>query len=73
MKFRFLFWEVSCRFVGLKKSLDQRLIELLKEQRKIEAIKLHREEFGSGLLDAKNYVEALAKKAGPFGYKGRLG
>lgn len=72
MKLRFLFWEVSCRFVGLKKSLDRRLIELLEEQRKIEAIKLHREETGSGLYDAKKYVEALAEKAGPFGYKGRI-
>ncbi|HEC65108.1 MAG TPA: hypothetical protein ENI23_07440 [bacterium] len=70
---RFLFWEISCRFVGLRNSLDRRLIELLEEERKIEAIKLHREETGSGLLDSKNYVEALAEKTGPFGYERRLG
>ena len=72
MKFRFLFWEVSCRFVGLKKSLDRRLIEFLEEGRKIGAIKFYRQETGSSLLDAKNYVTALAKKAGPFGYKSRI-
>lgn len=70
---KFLFWEISCRFVGLKKSLDRRLIELLEEEKKIGAIKLYREETGSGLLDSKNYVEALAGKAGLFGYKrGRI-
>lgn len=62
MKFRFLFWEFSCRFVGLKKSLDRRLIDLLDEGKKIPAIQLYRAETGSGLFDAKKYVDALDEK-----------
>ena len=39
--------------------LDQRVRALLDQRQKIQAIKLYREETGSGLLDAKNAVEAL--------------
>lgn len=61
---RFLFWEITCRFVGLKKSLDRRLIDLMDEGKKISAIKLYREETGSGLLDSKRYVEQLVSQPG---------
>ena len=39
--------------------LDQRVRALLDQRQKIQAIKLYREETGSGLSDAKNAVEAL--------------
>jgi ribosomal protein L7/L12 len=38
---------------------EQSLLDLLRANRKIDAIKLVRERFGSSLLDAKNYVEGL--------------
>lgn len=44
---------------------EQSLLELLRANRKIDAIKLVRERFGSSLLDAKNYVEGLPLGAAP--------
>ena len=40
--------------------LEGQLLSLLKAGRKIEAIKLYRQETGSGLKDAKDAVEAIA-------------
>jgi ribosomal protein L7/L12 len=39
--------------------VDERIVELMKAGRKIEAIKLHRETTGCGLKEAKDYVEGL--------------
>jgi ribosomal protein L7/L12 len=62
---RFLFWEISCRFVGLKKSLDRRLIDLIEEGKLISAIKLYREETNSGLMKSKAHIDTLAAKIKP--------
>jgi ribosomal protein L7/L12 len=43
--------------------LDEALLPLVREGRKIEAIKLHREQTGLGLRESKEYVEALQKRA----------
>jgi hypothetical protein len=43
---------------------DAELVAFLRGGRKIEAIKLHREATGSGLKEAKDYVEALAAQHG---------
>lgn len=40
----------------------QKLLELLAQNRKIEAIKLHREMTGSGLKEAKDAVEKLGEE-----------
>jgi ribosomal protein L7/L12 len=42
--------------------LDEALLPLLREGRKIEAIKLHREQTGLGLRESKNYADALAAR-----------
>jgi ribosomal protein L7/L12 len=44
--------------------LDQQILELMKGQKKIEAIKLYRGKTGKGLKEAKDAVEALAAKYG---------
>lgn len=44
--------------------LEAEIIPLLKEGRKIEAIKLHRERTGAGLKESKEAVERLAEREG---------
>lgn len=44
--------------------LESQLLPLLRAGRKIEAIKLCRQEMGCGLKEAKDYVELLAAKHG---------
>lgn len=44
-------------------SADAELIEIARRSGKIEAIKQHRTRFGSGLAEAKDYVEALLERA----------
>ncbi len=39
--------------------VDEKVMELMKAGRKIEAIKLYREQTGAGLKEAKDYVESL--------------
>jgi ribosomal protein L7/L12 len=41
-------------------ALDQQVIDLVRSGRKIEAIKLYREQTGAGLKDAKDAVEQIA-------------
>ena len=43
---------------------DEKLLGLLRAGRKIEAIKLHREQTGKGLKDAKDYVDDLGRRHG---------
>jgi ribosomal protein L7/L12 len=45
-------------------SLEGRILALMQAQRKIEAVKLFREQTGSGLKQAKDAVEALAAAHG---------
>jgi hypothetical protein len=45
-------------------SLEQRVLSLMAQGRKIEAIKLYRQETCAGLKEAKDAVEALAAKHG---------
>jgi hypothetical protein len=45
-------------------NLETQVIALMQGGRKIEAIKLHRQQTGSGLKEAKDAVEALAAKHG---------
>jgi ribosomal protein L7/L12 len=42
--------------------LENELLSLLKQRKKIEAIKVYRSETGAGLKEAKDAVEALAKR-----------
>jgi len=53
-------------------NVDQpQILELLRAGQKIRAIKLYRDQTGSGLADAKNAVEALARAEGlPAGNSG---
>lgn len=44
--------------------LERQVVSLLQNGRKIEAVKLVREQFGSGLKDAKEAVEAIGRKNG---------
>jgi ribosomal protein L7/L12 len=44
--------------------LEQQLLDLLRRQRKIQAIKLYKEATGVRLMDAKQAVEALASRHG---------
>ena len=44
------------------KNLDGRLIELIKANRKLEAVKLVKEERGIGLKEAKDIVDELSDK-----------
>jgi ribosomal protein L7/L12 len=39
--------------------VNEKIVELMKAGRKIEAIKLYREQTGVGLKEAKDYVESL--------------
>ncbi len=48
----------------ISSSTDQDIVALLHEGRKIEAIKLYREQAGGGLRDAKLAVDALAREHG---------
>jgi ribosomal protein L7/L12 len=43
--------------------LDEALQALVREGRKIEAIKLHREQTGLGLRESKSYVDALEARS----------
>lgn len=49
---------------GISNAPEQEIVSLLKNGKKIAAIKLYREKTGSGLADAKNAVEALASNHG---------
>ena len=42
--------------------LDRQLIELLRMRQKIEAVKVYRQATGSGLKDAKDYVDELQRR-----------
>ena len=46
--------------LDLNQGLHEKIIELLKADKKIEAIKLYREQTGVGLKEAKDYVESLS-------------
>lgn len=48
----------------MSSTTDQDIVALLHEGRKIEAIKLYREQAGGGLRDAKLAVDALAREHG---------
>jgi ribosomal protein L7/L12 len=52
------------RPMGASSGGDAELLELLRTEGKIVAIKRRREQSGDGLKDAKDYVEALASKHG---------
>ena len=41
------------------KDVNPQVLELMKTGNKIQAIKLHREQTGAGLMEAKDYVESL--------------
>jgi hypothetical protein len=43
------------------RDIEARVLEALRRDHKIEAIKLYREATGAGLRDAKDYVESLAR------------
>jgi ribosomal protein L7/L12 len=43
---------------------QERVLELMRQGQKIEAIKVHREATGAGLKDSKDAVEALAVQHG---------
>jgi ribosomal protein L7/L12 len=45
-------------------AVDERVVQLLTDQRKIEAIKLYRQATGVGLKEAKEAVEAIARLRG---------
>ena len=45
-------------------TLEADVLDLVKAQQKIQAIKLYREQTGIGLKEAKDFVEALAAKHG---------
>ena len=49
---------------GIEGSLEGELLDLLRKGRKIEAIKRYREATGAGLKEAKDAVEALARRHG---------
>ncbi|MEQ8787949.1 MAG: hypothetical protein RIC55_16705 [Pirellulaceae bacterium] len=46
-------------------SLQQRVFDLVQRQRKLEAIKLYKEETGAGLWEAKEAVEAIERGQAP--------
>jgi large subunit ribosomal protein L7/L12 len=43
-------------------ALEQTVLDMLRQRRKIEAIKLYRERTGEGLKDAKDAVEAIESR-----------
>lgn len=45
-------------------TLDQQVLELMRQGQKIEAIKVYRAEANVGLKEAKDFVEALATRHG---------
>ncbi|MEX2119004.1 MAG: ribosomal protein L7/L12 [Pirellulales bacterium] len=45
-------------------AVDERVLQLLTDQRKIEAIKVYRQATGVGLKEAKEAVEAIARLRG---------
>jgi len=49
---------------GSSATLEQEVLELLRDGRKIEAIKYYRGKTGVGLKDAKDWVEALWDRRG---------
>jgi ribosomal L7/L12-like protein len=42
-----------------QEGLDRQIVELMRSGRKIEAIKVYREQTGAGLKESKDYVEGL--------------
>ena len=49
---------------GLSQELEQRLLRLVREGQKIQAVKLYREHTPCGLAEAKEFVESLAAQRG---------
>jgi sulfopyruvate decarboxylase TPP-binding subunit len=45
--------------IVINSGVDPQLLELVREGKKIEAIKLYRESTGVGLKEAKDFVESL--------------
>lgn len=52
------------RLAQLTPGERQKMVTLLRESRKIEAIKLHRDRTGLGLKESKEAVELLARQSG---------
>ncbi|HEY6160305.1 MAG TPA: CFI-box-CTERM domain-containing protein, partial [Bacteroidia bacterium] len=59
-----LFSEKAPLDVPEKNSLDEKVLELVKAERRLEAVKLYKDSTGLGLKEAKDYVDALATKNG---------
>jgi hypothetical protein len=45
-------------------TLEADVLELMKAQQKLQAVKLYRQQTGVGLKESKDFVEALAAKHG---------
>ncbi len=46
--------------LDLNQGVHEKIMELMKADKKIEAIKIYREQTGTGLKEAKDYVESLS-------------
>ena len=46
--------------LDLNQGVREKIMELMKADKKIEAIKIYREQTGAGLKEAKDYVESLS-------------
>ena len=46
--------------LDLNQGVREKIMEIMKADKKIEAIKIYREQTGAGLKEAKDYVESLS-------------
>lgn len=56
---RLIMFDTVSRLSGKEHNLDGFYRRIMVEKNKIQAIKLYRENTGSTLIDAKNYIESL--------------
>ncbi|MCV4872437.1 ribosomal protein L7/L12, partial [Escherichia coli] len=61
-KLAFVMEALRLRYTDVPATLDGEVIELIKRSQLIEAIKLYREQTGLGLKEAKDAVDAIARR-----------
>jgi ribosomal protein L7/L12 len=63
-RIEFLYKKLGVEYIENPRMANAKLEELLKKGNKIEAVKVYRELYNTGLAEAKNAVDAIETKLG---------
>lgn len=63
-RIEFLYKNLGVEYIENPRMADAKLIELIKQGNKIEAIKVHRDLYNTGLAEAKSAIDDLEARLG---------